>query len=309
MLRNSVLLMLGIVLAISCRPVMDTTLPGETGLQTAPNLPVSLSEQEIQALINRGYVRYSDFGAASFIIDDTDLENIRAQVFEVTSSLEPFALEGITSLKRNQPNIGVTLPGPALVQVRDDSVRRFIRFGLNQNLGSPQTDIFIVDADGNVDAGGPIIWDFDRISDVLALPIDEVTLRVTGGHFTTIANQAESRYTYHNRGLGIMRSNVVVDGLQHHVVGEGDHGAPYTGFINIGQAANVTVSNVLLTGRKTYQTIVSAGLPVSMGSYDISVNRSINVTFVNCRQTNAKNAASMGSSLGYQCIPARLRPV
>lgn len=351
MFRNSVLLTLGFVLAISCRPVMETTTAGEAGLATPASRANSLSDQEMHAFINRGYVRYSDFGAigdgatddmpaivathdfanehalpvradegfayyiggrdltatiqtdtdfgaASFIIDDTDLENIRAQVFEVTSSMEPFALEGITSLKRNQTNIGVTLPGPALVQVTDDSVRRFIRFGRNQNLGSPQTDIFIVDADGNVDMDGPIIWDFDRISDVLALPIDEVTLRVTGGHFTTIANQAESRYTYHNRGLGIRRSNVVVDGLEHHVIGEGDHGAPYSGFINIGQAANVTVSNVLLTGRKTYETIGAAGLPVSMGSYDISVNRSINVTFVNCRQTNDINDLTYWGIMG-----------
>jgi hypothetical protein len=240
----------------------------------------------------------TDFGSARFMIDDTDLENHRAHVFQVTSGLEPFAVEGISSLKRNQPNIGVTLPGPALIQVTDNAVRRFIRFGLNQNPGSPQTDVFIVDADGNVDMDGPIIWDFDRISDVLALPMDEVVLNVTGGHFTTIANQAESRYTYHNRGLGIRRSNVVVDGLEHHVIGEGDHGAPYTGFINISQAANVTVSNVLLTGRKTYQTIGSAGLPVSMGSYDINVNRAINVTFVNCNQTNDINDRTYWGIMG-----------
>jgi hypothetical protein len=240
----------------------------------------------------------TDFGTASFIIDDTDLEVIHDEVFEIRSRLEPFVPEGITSLRRNQANIGITLPGPALIEVRDNSVRRFIRFGLNQDLGSPQTDVFIVDADGNVDMDAPIIWDFDQISEILAVPIDEVTLTVTGGHFTTIANQAEPKYNYHHRGLGIKRSNVVVDGLEHHVVGEGEYGAPYRGFINVELAANVHVSNVLLTGRKTYSTIGSAGRPVSMGSYDINVYRANNVTFKNCRQTNDINDPTYWGIMG-----------
>jgi hypothetical protein len=48
----------------------------------------------------------------------------------------------------------------------------------------------------------------------------------------------------------------------------------------------VTVRNTILTGHKVYQTIGSAGVTVSMGTYDISLNRALNVSFVNCRQTN-----------------------
>ena len=103
-----------------------------------------------------------------------------------------------------------------------DQVRRYIRFGPNQNAGAAQTDIFVVDAAGNVDRNTPIIWDFARITDITALPMDGTTLRLTGGRFTTIANQAESRYTYYNRNLAIRRSNVVVDGLEHRVTGEGE---------------------------------------------------------------------------------------
>ena len=43
----------------------------------------------------------------------------------------------------------------------------------------------------------PIIWNFDSITDITALPVDEKTLNITGGHFTTIANKAESKYTYY----------------------------------------------------------------------------------------------------------------
>tara|TARA_A200000113_G_scaffold217197_1_gene223334 strand:+ start:147 stop:575 length:429 start_codon:yes stop_codon:yes gene_type:complete len=44
-----------------------------------------------------------------------------------------------------------------------------------------------------------------------------------------------------------------------------------------------------MTGHKTYRTIGAAGKPVSMGSYDLSVRRAINISFVNCKQTNDIN--------------------
>jgi len=79
----------------------------------------------------------------------------------------------------------------------------------------------------------------------------------------------------------------VVDGVEHRILGEGDHGAPYGGFININSCANVTVRNSILTGHKTFiKQIGAAGKPVSMGTYDITVNLAINVSFINCRQGN-----------------------
>jgi hypothetical protein len=144
----------------------------------------------------------------------------------------------------------------------------------------------------------PIIWDFDQITDITALPIDEKTLNITGGHFTTIANKAESKYTYYSRNIAIRRSNVLVNGLEHHVTGEGEHGAPYGGFINIRDCSYVTIKNTILTGHKTYYTIGSAGKPVSMGTYDISVNRALNVSFVTCSQTNDINDRRYWGILG-----------
>ncbi|MGB3780265.1 MAG: hypothetical protein WA960_18015 [Tunicatimonas sp.] len=228
----------------------------------------------------------TDFGTAAFIIDDTNVQNRDASVFMVSSNRQPFNLEGITSLKRNQEKIEVALPGTSLITVTNAHVMHYIRFGLNPDNGSAQTDIFVVDENGRVDTDAPIIWDFDQITEITALPIDETTLNITGGRFTTIANQAESKYNYHSRNIAIRRSNVLVDGLEHRITGEGDHGAPYGGFINIRDCAYVTVKNTLLTGHKTYTTIGRAGKPVSMGSYDLSVGRALNVSFVNCTQTN-----------------------
>lgn len=137
----------------------------------------------------------TDFVDAMFIIDDTDVEDRNSPVFSINSALEPVALEGITTLRANQRRLAVPLSGPGLVTVTDSSVRRYIRYGPNQNQGRAQTDIFVVNAAGEVDAKTPIIWDFDHVSEVEFLPMDETTLTITGGTFTTIANRAESRYT------------------------------------------------------------------------------------------------------------------
>ncbi|MGN7886387.1 hypothetical protein [Dyadobacter sp. 22481] len=228
----------------------------------------------------------TDFGKAAFIIDDTEVQNRDASVFTVGSSLKPFKLEGIFSLKRNQEKIDASLPGSCLITVTNSNVKQYIRFGLNQNNGSSQTDIFVVDKSGKVDMNAPIIWNFDQITDISARPIDEKLLKITGGRFTTIANKAESKYTYYSRNIAIRRSNVLVEGLEHRITGEGDHGAPYGGFINVGECAYVTVKNCVLTGHKTYNTIGAAGKPVSMGTYDLLANRALNISFVNCSQTN-----------------------
>ncbi|MBO0949163.1 hypothetical protein J2I46_11255 [Fibrella sp. HMF5405] len=240
----------------------------------------------------------TDFNTASFIIDDTEVQNRNAAVFTVGSALKPFKLESISSIQRNQKKIDVSLPGPCLITVTNTTVKQYIRYGLNQNNGSPQTDLFVVDKNGNVDMNAPIIWTFDRITDMVALPIDEKPLQITGGRFTTIANKAESAYTYYNRNLAIRRSNVIIDGLQHRIEGEGDHGAPYGGFINIGDCAYVTIKNSILTGHRTYSTIGAAGKPVSMGTYDLSANRALNVSFLNCSQTNDINDTRYWGILG-----------
>ena len=79
---------------------------------------------------------------------------------------------------------------------------------------------------------------------------------------------------------------MIADGREHRITGEGDHGAPYGGFINVHDCSYVTVKNTIFTGHKTYRTIGSAGKTVPMGSYDLLVNRALNVSFVNCKQTN-----------------------
>nr|MCU0403814.1 hypothetical protein [Chitinophagaceae bacterium] len=182
----------------------------------------------------------TDFGKAAFIFDDTKVENREQHIFIVSSTLQSFKLKGVTSLRKNQEKIEASLPGPCLITVTNAKVKRYIRFGNNQNSGSSQTDIFKIDKDGNVDRNAPIIWDFDQITEITALPIDETQLTITGGKFTTIANRVEGNDAYYARGIAVRRSNVVLNGLEHYIVGEGEFGAPYNGFVSIRDCYNVT---------------------------------------------------------------------
>ena len=230
----------------------------------------------------------TDWSTARFIVDDTNVENRSAWLFNIAPSQSSYNITDkvASSLKIDADNIGTTLPAKSLVVLTDSNVKRYIRKGLNQNDGSNQTDVILVDENGNISADTPLIWDFDAITNAVAYPVDAETLTVKGGVFTTIANNAPSEYTYYSRGIQVRRSNTVIDGLYHNVINEGKTGAPYSAFVSISTCADVTVKNGTFTGHKKYATIGSAGSSVQMGTYDLGAATAVNASFINCKQTN-----------------------
>ncbi len=230
----------------------------------------------------------TDWSTARFIVDDTNVENRSAWLFNIAPSQDSYNITDkvASSLKIDADNIGTTLPVKSLVVLTDSNVKRYIRKGLNQNDGSNQTDVILVDENGNISADTPLIWDFDAITNAVAYPVDAETLTVKGGVFTTIANNAPSEYTYYTRGIQVRRSNTVIDGIYHNVINEGKTGAPYSAFVSISTCADVTVKNGTFTGHKKYATIGSAGSSVQMGTYDLGAATAVNASFVNCKQTN-----------------------
>ena len=232
-----------------------------------------------------------DFGTARFIIDDSHVrvEDRGDNIFRVESALEPVSIEGIGSLKRDQTNIGKSLPGRCLVEVVNDHHKVYIRLGANQNNGVGQKEFFIADSNGDIDPSTALVWDYDEITRMTARPIDGKLLTIKGGIFTTIANQAPSRYTYYGRGIAVERSNVKIEKITHYIEGELDHGAPYDGFLSLDTAADIVVSGCIFTAHKTFKTIGSAGVSVSMGSYDINAYGCTNVKWENCTQTTDIN--------------------
>ena len=229
----------------------------------------------------------TDFGTAAFIIDDRNvlIEERKAPVFKVVSDLQPITLRNVPPFRQDQRRIEVRLPARSLVFPIDTGTKRFIRRGGNQNAGNPQQDVLLVDPDGTLDPAVPPFWTFKAITDCTAYPLDTKPLTIRGGRFTTIANQAPSAYTYFARGLHIERSRVTVEGLTHLVTGEGATGAPYAAFINIFRSSDVVVRNCVLSTRKKYFTTGAGGTQVGMGSYDLSIHQSVNVSIIGCTQS------------------------
>ena len=229
----------------------------------------------------------TDWSTARFIIDDTQVENRSAWVFNVAPSQGAINItDKVAPLKIDAKNIGATLDGKSLVVLTDSNVKRYIRKGANQNSGSNQTDVILVDENGNISPETPLIWDFDAITSAVAYPVETETLTIKGGRFTTVANNAVSEYNYYTRGIQVRRSDTVIDGIYHDIVNEGKTGAPYSAFVSLSCCADVTVKNSTFTGHKKYVTTGSAGTSVTMGTYDIGAATAVNAKFINCNQTN-----------------------
>lgn len=225
-----------------------------------------------------------DFSGAKIIIDDRGVEIKNPHCFLVASDYETGEIPAET-ITIGDGKINFPHEGNQLVRFSSDEKKVFIRKGLNANKGIDISDTVIVDKDGNILT--PMNWKYTKITKAFARCNDDRPITIKGGIFTTIANCAPSKYTYHNRGFSVMRSHVTFEGITHYVEGEGDHGAPYNGFITSGTSSDLTIRDCLLTPRKTYRTDVEAhpGKTVAMGSYDISFYDTINVTLINLTQT------------------------
>lgn len=265
------------------------------------NLPVRANPRGIYHLgvkaLTATVATSTDWSTARFTIDDSgvvaEVENHRQTLFVIGSLLSAVKLD-LEPVKRDQQQVAARPDQDCYVQVESDARRVFIRRGANQNLGSLLRDCFIVRRDGAVE--GPVDWDFESYTRVTARPIEPDTLVVKGGVFTTFANRmlSDQGYRYWGRNIVVRRSNTVIDGLTHYVVGETSVGAPYSGFLSASDCANVTFRNCFATGHRTYRTIGSAGVPVSMGTYDYAANNVVNFRMENCRMNHINDPTLWG---------------
>ncbi len=235
----------------------------------------------------------TDWNTSRFTIDDTEVDDHKAPLFEVRSLLESEEVQ-IDRLVRDQRQVDARPGQDCHVLVENAHKRLYIRRGLNQNNGDPQHDCFILRRDGSIE--GDIDWDYDTITRIETRPIDQTPLRVAGGIFTTFANRMVQPvgYNYWARNIVITRPNTEIDGLTHYVVGETAVGHPYRGFLSAEQCANITFRNCFATPHKIYSTIGAAGLPVNMGSYDMHANNVVNFQMFNCRMNHILDRTHWG---------------
>ena len=226
----------------------------------------------------------TDWGTSKFIIDDSKgVESRTKPLFEVRSLLPPLKLD-IRRLRRGQTHLDVKPPADCAVVVENSKRRLFIRRGLNQNDGTPQREIFLLRRDGTIEGG--IDWDYDEITRVTAMPLDDATLFLRGGSFTQIANRSDpaKEAGYWSRNIVVTRSKTVVHGVTQRVTGEGRTGLPYAGFLSARRCARVMFRDCTVDGRKTYvKPSGSAGKPVAMGSYGYAADLILDFRMQGCR--------------------------
>lgn len=302
------------------------------------NLPVAsdpdatyyIGGKDLTAIIKTS----TNWSTSHFIIDDSDVENRNSPIFRVPAlyEAEPVAIE---SLVRGQKHIDLAVSHLSMVSVKDETRRNYIRMGVNKGDGVFVSDTFLITPEGHV--LNDIMWDFPIITKATIRRIEETPLTIKGGHFTTLVNQMPSFYTYYDRNIVINRSHVTVEGVTHRVEGEGEHGAPYAGFLSVSGCAYVTLLNCNLTGHKIFYTQGNGGMS-PMGSYDIGLGSSAFVSLIgitqvpeimdstrwglmgsnfckdillqNCEMSRfdahmgVTNAQVIGCKLGWQCVHA-----
>jgi hypothetical protein len=185
-------------------------------------------------------------------------------------------------------NVGYAPGYPAMIIIYDDARNAYVRWGFSPiPKPNPQRELVTVDKDGNIDKETVLLLDYNDVTRVDVYRIDDKPITVEGGRFITIANNAPPAYTYYDRGIEICRSNVTLKNLTHEVVGEGEHGAPYFGFIFPTCANNLLCEGLVLSSHRSYCDFKPDGSVRSvMGTYDIGGSFATNVTFRNCIQSN-----------------------
>ncbi|MBO4862788.1 MAG: hypothetical protein J5517_00330 [Eubacterium sp.] len=177
----------------------------------------------------------------------------------------------------------------ALYHLRSSAFKRWGRsFSGGTNKPRDQEEIIIVKKSepgtnyGVVDSSTPVEWDWKDIHSIKKYTIDEDLLTVEGGTFTTIVNYDVFR-NYLWRGLGIIRSNVLVKNVQHLHAGEdkkftsesatkASRGAPYSGFFRLDHCAYVTLKDCGFTDH----------MNVSDGTYDYYAEYAAAITIDHC---------------------------
>jgi hypothetical protein len=226
-----------------------------------------------------------NFNGAKFIIDDTvKLTNTMTPLFTIERDDLPKNLTTQMTINRSVRQVDALKGyGDCLVEVVNTNKKQYIRKGNNANSGSNQQDYFICDNDGNILS--QVLWDFNDITSVIVYPIEKNILKVENGHFTRIHNNLKGDSIYHERGILIKRSNVVIENVSCDVRGDtGIDQSPYNGFIHTDRCAYFKLANCF------FKPIIYSNNSsnVAMGTYQIRIDRTLNATLENIHSISSE---------------------
>lgn len=252
-----------------------------------------------------------DWCGAEFIIDDRDIKRDdgtkrgTVNIFSIRNDYEDITitdttiLAGLAGIGEGTTKINLSLGYPALLTIYNSNHKVYRRSqGGTLEEGDDQSELILIDAEGNVDPSTPFLFDYAVVTSVKVHRLDVEPLTVKNGTFTTWASQ-ENRakfdengnfisapVAYILRGITVNRPGTVVEDVKHYVEKElpwsneerANHyyGHPYNGFFCPTNTNDVLLKDCVLTGRRAYD----------QSSYDLKANYVSNLRLVGCIQSN-----------------------
>ena len=201
---------------------------------------------------------------------------------DYTTSVITDLFEG-RSVPKNTTNIGFAPGYKALIELFNDTVKHFIRYGINENAGNPQREIIIVDEEGNIDPTTPLHWSYEQVTKAYLKCVEDAPITIQGGDFVNIANQAENYYDSYGRNIYITRSNVTVKNITHQLVDTKETRAPYGGFLRMEYANNIEFDNITIDHHESRYDKETGAL---LGTYEMGGRYSNNIRYLNIKQSD-----------------------
>ena len=184
----------------------------------------------------------------------------------------------------------------ALVHIKSDERKVFIRVGANADAGDSINEVLLVHKDGVIDPTTPVTWNYKSMTSAIAINAEETPVTLDGGGATvlTVANRSEDNgYYYFARNILVTRSNTKVCNFVHVVEEEQEFRAPYKGILRTELSNNVTYENIILQAAR--RKFVASNN--QQGTYEIGAFISNDIKFYN---VNASNFFATGAAHDYR---------
>ena len=218
----------------------------------------------------------------------------KADVLEAVKSNLPIrsAFDGEGTIKlENWP-----LDYDALVHIKSDERKVFIRVGANADAGDSINEVILVHKDGTIDPTTPVTWNYNNMTTAIAYNAEETPVTLDGGGaiIETIANcPTNNDYISFSRNISVQRSNTTVRNFTHVVQEEQEFRAPYAGIIHTNRCNNITYENIVLQAAR--RKFVAQNN--QQGTYEIGAFVSNDIKFIN---VNASNFFATGAAHDYR---------
>lgn len=196
------------------------------------------------------------------------------------------------------------LVAESMIRFTNSYHKDYVRNGGNLDSGYNRTDAIVVDTNGNIDPATPLVFDFERITEIRIIRTDDKPITFDGCEFVTICCRAvaetnfENKYHAYGRGISVLRANSTVKNVTHRMdaepelnvadygrYGKQDESYPYHAFLVYDQTYNSVAQDMDLTGHTTYyESKGTSDTPVAMGSYDFVLGYGIGIKFIGVKQ-------------------------